>query len=366
MTPSFAKESQPRPNTRDFAPMQLAPLPDRPLVSVLIPSYNYGRYVGMTLQSLLDQTYPHFEAIVCDDGSTDNSIEIIQKYAARDSRIKLWVKEHSGIVGTTNMAYAHSQGEIISLLDSDDVFKPSKLQKVVAAFRNNPRSGVFMNAVQPVTAEGRPFGQPIPRWKMEDGWVAPTALRRGGDAVYPPGAGLSFRREAVSGLLPAPLTVRLFVDRYLAFCAQFITEVSVTTECLTDYRVHGGNTFGNSNTDPDRMKAGIEEIERVFAAQGDFLRGLYGPELAGTRRLEGDWYYWWVLLTYRAFKGKRAGMIRPYSVEEMIGHVTGARQRRIWRFILELPDPLAKQAYCLWAGSSAWQRAVKAIFRRWM
>jgi glycosyltransferase involved in cell wall biosynthesis len=368
MTPSFAKESQPRPNTRDFAPIQLAPLPERPLVSVLIPSYNYGRYVGITLQSLLDQTYPNFEAIVCDDGSSDNSVEIIQKYAARDSRIKFFPKEHGGIISTMNMAYVHSQGEIISLLDSDDVFKPSKLQKVVAAFRNNPRSGIFMNAVQRITSEGRPFGQPIPRG-MEDGWLAPTALRRGGESVYPPGPGLSFRRQAVAGLFPVPLPTSIAhaTDAYLVLCAQFMTEITMTTECLTDYRIHGANAYGLRESWAFPTKPDIEENELFFSAQRDFLRRAYGSDVAGLIRLEDFHGYWERLLSYRVLQGRQAGSIRPYSVEEMIGHVMrNTRERRIWRFIMKLPDPLAKRLYGFWRGSSAWERAIRALLRRWL
>jgi glycosyltransferase involved in cell wall biosynthesis len=368
MTSGVAKATQPRPNAREFAPMGLEPLSDHPLVSVLIPSYNYGRYIGITLQSLLDQTYPNFEAIVCDDGSSDDSVEVIQRYAEQDARIKFFAKEHAGIVSTTNMAYANSKGEIISLLDSDDVFRPSKLEKVVAAFRNNPRSGVFMNAVQPVTAEGRPFGQPIPR-AMDQGWLAPVALRRGGMSSHPPGPGLSFRREAVSEIFPLPSTIEFSLDAYLVGCAQFITEVSATTERLTDYRLHGANTLGLAVTDPLRMKRHVDDLEGLFVGQKDFIQRLYGPEVAQVARLEDVWRYWWGLLIYRALEGKKAGRLRPLSDEEMIGHVAEAQQRRRWRFILKLPDPLAKQAYSLWAalwfGSSAWQRAVKAIFRRW-
>jgi glycosyltransferase involved in cell wall biosynthesis len=358
-------ENQPGTSGRDFAPMQLDPLPERPLVSVLIPSYNYSRYIGITLQSLLDQSYQNFEAIVCDDGSTDNSIEIIQKYAARDSRITLLVKEHSGIVGATNSAYAASKGEIVSLLDSDDVFKPSKVEKVVAAFRANPRSGVFMNAVQPVSAAGQPFGEPVPP-AMDQGWLAPAALRRGGVSRYPPGPGLSFRREVVSELFPLPLRVTGAQDSYLILCAQFITEVSATAECLTDYRIHGSNTFGLHKPYLFPKKSEIESAEEFFSIRRAFLERVYGPEIASKMSLDDVEYYWRTLLAYRVLQGRRAGAIRPFTVKEMIGHVGSGRERRIWQLISKLPDPLAKRAYGLWRGSSAWERAVRLVFRRWV
>jgi glycosyltransferase involved in cell wall biosynthesis len=360
-------ENQSRASARDFAPMRLESLPDRPLVSVLIPSYNYGRYVGLTLESLLGQTYPNFEAVVCDDGSSDNSIEVIQKYAAQDSRIKLLPKEHGGIASAMSTAYANSRGEIISLLDSDDVFKPSKLEKVVAAFRSNPRSGVFMHRVQTVFAAGQPFGPPKPE-VLEHGWLAPRALRRGGYTLHAPGPGLAFRREAVSELFPLPLptSIAYTSDAYLVLCAQFITEISATDECLTEYRIHGGNVYGLHRADLFPAKGDIEERELFISLQKDFLRRVYRPELPEMLRLEDLGNYWRALLAYRALHGKTAGTIRPFSEEEMIRHVPYDTEGRIWPFILKMPDPLAKRAYCFWRGSAGWQRVVRAIFRRWL
>ena len=72
-----------------FAPVALKSLPEKPSVSVLITCFNYGAYVGEAIESALAQTYENFEMIVCDDGSTDNSCEVIEPYARRDPRIRL-------------------------------------------------------------------------------------------------------------------------------------------------------------------------------------------------------------------------------------------------------------------------------------
>ena len=65
-------------------PIELLPLPAEPLVSILISNYNYGRYIGESIQSALDQTYPNIELIVCDDGSTDDSLSVIEEYLGKD------------------------------------------------------------------------------------------------------------------------------------------------------------------------------------------------------------------------------------------------------------------------------------------
>jgi glycosyltransferase involved in cell wall biosynthesis len=143
-----------------------------PLASVLIPNYNYGRFVGMALQSLLNQTYPNFEALVCDDRSTDNSREVIQEYGRKDSRIKMLVQANRGFASAVNTAYESSKGEVICLLDADDMFRPRKLETVMAAFRSNPRSGLCVHPLLPVSAAGQPLGPPS-RPDMDRGWIGP-------------------------------------------------------------------------------------------------------------------------------------------------------------------------------------------------
>ena len=115
-----------------IVPLSLPALPEQPLVSVLIPNYNYGHYVGRALDSLLAQSYPHFEGIVCDDGSTDDSRAIVARYAGRDARIRLLAKENGGVASALNAAYRQCRGDIVCLLDADDFFASGKLERVVA------------------------------------------------------------------------------------------------------------------------------------------------------------------------------------------------------------------------------------------
>jgi hypothetical protein len=99
----------------------------------------------------------------------------------------------------------------------------------------------------------------------------------------------------------------------------------------------------------------------VVPFQKDFLRQFYGPELADTLRLEDNQGYWYFMLAIRALRGRRARPIRPYTVEEMISHVTRPVNRRLWRFILCLPKPLARRAYYFWENPSLIKRLAKAL-----
>ena len=102
-----------------------------PLVSVIINNYNYGHFLGEAIDSVLNQTYPNIEIVVVDDGSTDNSREIISSY---QEKIISVLKENGGQASAFNAGFAASRGDIIFMLDSDDIFVPEKVAEVVNIF----------------------------------------------------------------------------------------------------------------------------------------------------------------------------------------------------------------------------------------
>jgi glycosyltransferase involved in cell wall biosynthesis len=359
------------PDRRSLQPVDLLPLPARPLFSILIPNYNYGRYIAATLESVLNQTYPHFEAIVSDDGSTDNSREIVLRYATKDPRVRLLAKENAGFCTAVNRAYSDSKGELIALLDADDLFRPTKLEMVLEAFNGNPRSGLCVHPHLPVSEEGRPLGPPFPS-NLDNGWLAPLASRRGGWTSLPPTSSLCFRREIAALLFPIPVEVKRLIDYYISRTAQFFTEVSLIPEWLTQYRIHGTNMSGLSASDSYVGLLGlnaranerfIQDIEEVLPVQKDFLRRFYGEEIAERLRLEDHICYWDSLLATRAIRGKRAGAIRPYTLNELISHIPVQRSRRIWRLICLLPRPLSVTVLRFWRTPSRLKTLIKiAVF----
>ena len=109
----------------ELRPIELRPCSTDPLVSILVSNYNYARYIGDALQSALGQTYANIELIVCDDGSTDDSVQVIEQYERKDARLRFIRKANGGQGSGFNAAFAASRGEIIALLDSDDLFLAS-------------------------------------------------------------------------------------------------------------------------------------------------------------------------------------------------------------------------------------------------
>jgi O-antigen/teichoic acid export membrane protein/glycosyltransferase involved in cell wall biosynthesis len=102
----------------------------KPKVSVYIPTYNYGRFLGEAIQSVLDQTFPDWELIVVDDGSTDDTREVVESFA--DPRIHYVYQENQGNPAARNTALRMVRGEYIACLDGDDIWLPEKLEKQVA------------------------------------------------------------------------------------------------------------------------------------------------------------------------------------------------------------------------------------------
>lgn len=113
----------------------------RPLVSVIIPTYNREGFIEQTIESVLDQTYDNLEIIISDDGSTDNTRAVVRKM--KDKRIKFHLNEHNGLPAfVRNRGIEQSRGEFIAFLDSDDLWLPAKLERQFAEFKKNSGLGL--------------------------------------------------------------------------------------------------------------------------------------------------------------------------------------------------------------------------------
>jgi len=134
-----------------------------PKVSILTLSYNKGPFLAECLQSVLAQTYSDWECIVVDDGSTDHTWEVAQAYTAKDPRIKAYRKENGGYAGlaaTHNFALERSGGELIAILDGDDLWPADRLAKQVPV-HDDPEVVLSYGAFALLTSEGtRPGATP--------------------------------------------------------------------------------------------------------------------------------------------------------------------------------------------------------------
>lgn len=139
-------------------------------VSVIIPAYNGDRYIGEAIESVLSQTYDDYEIIVVDDGSTDNTHQVIQQYS--DHRLRYYAQANQGVAASRNFGLSVATGEYIAFLDQDDVFLPYKLSNQVAALEQNSSLGMVNSGWQIVTQQGieaavQPW-EKIPQLNLQD------------------------------------------------------------------------------------------------------------------------------------------------------------------------------------------------------
>ncbi|MFA6023462.1 MAG: glycosyltransferase family 2 protein [Candidatus Pacearchaeota archaeon] len=114
-----------------------------PLVSVVMPAYNTEKYIAEAIESILNQTFKDFEFIIVDDGSTDNTLQIIKDYAKKDKRIKVLRNEKNlKICKSLNKGIREAEGKYIARMDSDDSSLPTRLERQVEFMEKNPEYGV--------------------------------------------------------------------------------------------------------------------------------------------------------------------------------------------------------------------------------
>lgn len=117
------------------------------MVSVIIPTYNYGRFIKETLDSVMSQTFGDFEVIVINDGSTDNTLEVLS--IVHDSRLKVITTDNGGIGAARNHGLDCAQGDYIAFLDADDIWMPRKLEMQLQIIQDDPEVNfVFTDAVR--------------------------------------------------------------------------------------------------------------------------------------------------------------------------------------------------------------------------
>jgi glycosyltransferase involved in cell wall biosynthesis len=102
-----------------------------PLISVIIPAYNYGRFISQAIESVRVQTYANWECIVVDDGSSDNTQQVVAHSVGKDGRFRYVRQENAGLAAARNTGIAHSKGDYVQFLDADDLLESRKLERQI-------------------------------------------------------------------------------------------------------------------------------------------------------------------------------------------------------------------------------------------
>jgi len=217
-------------------------------ISIVINNHNYGRFLRDAIESALAQVYSAVEVIVVDDGSTDNSREIIQEYGERLIPV---FKENGGQASALNAGFATSHGEVIIFLDADDVLMPSASRNVAEIFQSNPGIVRIQYRMQVVDEQGIYTGtvKPAPHIPVPYGDVRRIALTFPFDMPWLPTSGNAFATEALRQIMPIPEKSygRVGADWYLSHLTSLLGPVFFLDRIEACYRVHRSNHFELSN-----------------------------------------------------------------------------------------------------------------------
>ncbi|MBW4636855.1 MAG: glycosyltransferase [Gloeocapsa sp. UFS-A4-WI-NPMV-4B04] len=226
-----------------------------PLVSVIINNYNYGHFLCEAIDSVLNQTYPNIEIVVVDDGSTDNSREIISSY---QEKIISVLKENGGQASAFNAGFAASRGDIIFMLDSDDIFVPEKVAEVVNIFEQYQDIGWCFNRLRFVDAKTNTFI----KLSSESGsrlCDLRTDIKNGKMSFHAPAtSGLCFKRSLLQMILPMPEIIIITSDNYLKVAAVALSKGYFLDKQLSFLRLHNNNNYtARGNNQSGKAKVAI-------------------------------------------------------------------------------------------------------------
>lgn len=150
------------------------------LVSVIVPTYNYGHLIDQTLESLQAQTYQAWECVIVDDGSTDNTSEVVARYLEKDSRIKFYQQKNQRQAAARNIGIRNSNGKYFQFLDADDLIETKKLERQVEYLEQHPDVDIVYGSVRYFNT-GNIHERLYSMWEGNRPWMPETSGQ--GDSV---------------------------------------------------------------------------------------------------------------------------------------------------------------------------------------
>lgn len=254
------------------------------LVSVVIPNYNYGQFVGAAIDSALALDWPHVQVVVVDDGSTDNSRHVIASFG---DRVEALLQPNGGQLAACNAGFERARGEVVFFLDSDDLLHPGIVRrlaplwrpgvsKVQFQMRSIDAQGNSLGGVFPQYPAATPTPQDITRWSLTTS-AYPT----------PPGSGNAYSREFLLQIFPQDDAFGKIADSGPLAAAPFLGDVVTIPEPLVSYRVHGKNDGAMSEVNGAKFAREVSRTQARVAYAQRVARGagLHMPDTALNRSL---------------------------------------------------------------------------------
>ena len=214
------------------------------MISIAMATYNGATYIREQIDSILSQTLQDFELIICDDCSTDDTVDIINKYALEDSRIQLYKnKENLGFKKNFEKAIGLCHGEYIALCDQDDVWMPNHLETLLSIIGNKM---IACGNADLIGSEGKRLGLTLKEMEAFD-YEYSEDVQKAYSLVYfrspYQGASMLIKRDFFKIALPIPEELK-YHDSWFSVLSCFYGGMSYTDNVVNKYRMHGGNATG--------------------------------------------------------------------------------------------------------------------------
>lgn len=255
----------------------------KPLVTVLIDTFNHECFIEEAIASVLNQGFPQaeMEILVVDDGSTDRTPDIIRKFVPRVRHLR---KTNGGQASAFNAGIAEAHGELIAFLDGDDWWAKNKVSRVMEAMTGEPEVGIIGHGIIIVHRDG---SQQLEKLRegfrfRADGIEGVRLFSRRGSFLGT--SRMTIRAALLRRIGPVPQAILVQADEYLFTLASVLSDAQILAEPLTYYRLHNTNAFQLSRYDPARIRLKQKSLALLAKSLSDQLEH-HGIERKAHRKI---------------------------------------------------------------------------------
>jgi glycosyltransferase involved in cell wall biosynthesis len=310
-------------------------------LSVVVSSYNYGCYLRAAIDSALAQRSERLQVIVVDDGSTDDSIDIIKSYGAR---IETLLQKNQGQIASCAAGLKLCRHDLVIFLDSDDRLEPHAVEAIMALW--TPETVKVQYVLQAIDGKGAPVNTIFPKYPhgLTPATIKAEVLRA---SVYPATttSGTAFSRAFLQEVMPIPASYGCHIDDALNAVAPLYGDVQTLRKTLGHYRVHDRNVTAHNRLTAARFESYAHEYRERARYLGDQCAKL-GYDLPDNV-IENDLAYWEALLAVAVLKPDRRLPLLIPALRASIGSILDPGQRvthALWAIALALaPRPFARR-----------------------
>lgn len=260
-----------------------------PPLSVLMPAYNAERYLAKAIESILNQTFGDFEFLIVDDGSTDRSLAILQRYAARDGRIRLTSRPNTGIVGALNEMVDRARAPLLARMDADDLAMPERFARQMSYLAEHPDCVLVGSRVQIIDPDDSPLrvlGKALTHEEIDG-----ALMGAGGQMVYHPS--VIMRKSAVQAVGGYRQEYTLAEDLDLFLRLAEVGRLVNLEEPLLQYREHLGKV-GHTRTleQADAVRRILAEAYRRRGLEGSAAPPEFSKRESSHAEKRRTWAWW--------------------------------------------------------------------------